>query len=90
MKSFREYVTEKLDLDDYEASAYRDRVGTGFRAEVTGPNGRTTYLGSTEWEKEDDATKAAEFYITLLNKPSSAMDREMHKYEKNNSDKIID
>jgi len=90
MKTFKEYIMEKVDLDDYKANAYKGSVGNGFRAEVKGPNGRTTYLGATGWETEDDAIKAAEFYITLLNKPSSAIDREMHNYERKNSDKIVD
>jgi len=84
---FRNYISEAIDLDKYKASYKKDE--DGFRALVVNPEGKASYLSAISWKTKEDAIKASEFYISILNKPTGRMDSEMNKYETKNSSKIV-
>jgi len=90
MKTFREYITEKIDLDEYTASYEKSKLTKGYRAKVINPKGKDSYVSAEAWDTKEAAIACASFYITLMNKPLSAIDREMHQFIKSYSKNIVD
>ena len=84
MITFKEYINERIDADDYTASSEKSKFDKGYRALVLNKDGRTSYLSGVSYEKEKDAIEAAQVYInTMANSNSTrALDDAMFKFQK--------
>jgi hypothetical protein len=81
---FSEYISEKINEDDYTASAEKNKLSKGFRALVLNKNGKTSYLSQVAYENEEDAISAAQKYIDTMARTSStrALDDAMNDFER--------
>jgi hypothetical protein len=69
MKTFKEYMNEKLEAEDYEASVEKSKEG--YRPVVLNiKTGRASYLG-VPYKTEEIALKIAKGYLDIMTKTKS-------------------
>ena len=81
---FKEFIMEKLDKEDYTASAEKDKFSKGYRVLVKNKQGRASYLSQVAYVKEQDAIDAAQIYIDIMvvSPSERRLNDAMHEFQK--------
>jgi hypothetical protein len=86
----KEYMAEETQLDEYTATSEKSKFNSGYRAKLVNAQGKVTYLSQTAYKTEKDAEAAADYYASIMNLSSKAIDVRMRAYNKKNSRAIVE
>lgn len=85
---FREFLNEKLNIDDYEFTYEKSQFG-GFRALVLNKDKKTSYLSQHTYKDKETAMEHAKVYMTAYVKVGDTYAiKQVHAFVNANRDKL--